>query len=76
MENLKVFSVILGFRLVGLGKIFVIKLKLLDGYDFVLCDVLMLKREEKNYYKNIMILKFILIELVIVCVNCKLWIKK
>lgn len=76
MENLKVFSVILGFRLVGLGKIFVIKLKLLDGYDFVLCDVLMLKKEEKNYYKNIMILKFILIELVIVCVNCKLWIKK
>lgn len=76
MENLKVFSVILGFRLVGLGKIFVIKLKLLDGYDFVLCDVLMLKMEEKNYYKNIMILKFILIELVIVCVNCKLWIKK
>lgn len=76
MENLKVFSVILGLRLVGLGKIFVIKLKLLDGYDFVLCDVLMLKKEEKNYYKNIMILKFILIELVIVCVNCKLWIKK
>lgn len=60
VENLKVFSVILGFRLVGLGKILVIKLKLLDGYDFVLCDVLMLKREEKNYYKNIMILKFIL----------------
>lgn len=60
VENLKVFSVILGFRLVGLGKIFVIKLKLLDGYDFVLCDVLMLKREEKNYYKNIMVLKFIL----------------
>lgn len=52
VENLKVFSVILGFRLVGLGKIFVIKLKLLDGYDFVLCDVLMLKREEKNYYKK------------------------
>lgn len=60
VENLKVFSVILGFRLVGLGKILVIKLKLLDGYDFVLCDVLMLKKEEKNYYKNIMILKFIL----------------